>query len=211
VREGNLTFLADPLGGQKTGWFFDQRDNRAFVAGLCPGKRVLDVYSYAGGFAVSAAAAGAFRVTAVDRSENALDLARQAATLNNVSADIAFERSDAFDALARLGEDGERFGVVIADPPAFVKSRKDLKSGLKGYRKLARMAARLVEPGGFLFLASCSHNANAEQFAAEVATGIARTGRTGRILRFAGAAPDHPVHPHLPESAYLKAITLQLD
>ncbi len=208
MQEGGLTFLADPLGGQKTGWFYDQRDNRAFVAGLCRDARVLDAYCYAGGFAVSAAAAGAAHVTAVDSSQSALDLAAKAAKLNGVEKRCLFSRAVAFVELARLGEKGERFGVVCVDPPAFVKSRKDLKPGLKGYRKLARLAAGLVEPGGFLFIASCSHNVSAEAFAQEVSRGL---GRTGRILRAAGAAPDHPVHPQLPESAYLKTLVLQLD
>ena len=110
-----------------------------------------------------------------------------------------------------LGQAGERFGVVVADPPAFVKSRGELKSGLKGYRKLARLAARLVEPGGYLFLASCSHNVEPGAFAQEVGRGVARAERSGRIIRSAGAGPDHPVHPFLPETAYLKTLVLQLD
>jgi 23S rRNA (cytosine1962-C5)-methyltransferase len=104
-----------------------------------------------------------------------------------------------------------RWGVVIADPPAFVKSRKDLKAGLQGYRKLARLCAQVTAPGGFLFIASCSHNAPAEEFTAAVARGLGDAGRTGRIIRSSGAAPDHPVHPLLPESAYLKALVLHLD
>ena len=101
--------------------------------------------------------------------------------------------------------------MVIADPPAFVKSRKDLKSGLKGYRKLARLAAALVNPGGFLMMASCSHNASLEDFASEVARGIGAAGRSAKLIRTSGAGPDHPVHPLLPETAYLKALAYQLD
>ncbi len=211
VREGGLTFLADPLEGQKTGWFFDQRDNRAFVAGLAAGGRMVDAYCHSGGFAISAAAAGATEALAVDSSEPALALARRAAAMNGVEGRCRFVRAEIFGELERLAGDGEMFRLVAADPPAFVTSRKDLKPGLKGDRKLARLAAALVEPGGFLFLASCSHNVEAAAFAAEVSRGIAGAGRTGRILRSAGAAPDHPVHPHLPESAYLKALVLQLD
>jgi len=211
VREGNLTFLADLGQGQKTGWFFDQRDNRARVARLAGGGRMLDVYCYAGGFAVSAAAAGAAEVIAVDGSEKALELAALAARLNGVAGRCVWHRADAFDELARLEAAGERFDTVAVDPPAFVKSRRDLASGLKGYAKLARLAARLVTPGGFLFMASCSHNVEPTQFAGAVADGIHKAGREGRILDAGGAAADHPVHPHLPESAYLKALTLQLD
>ncbi|OHC74181.1 MAG: SAM-dependent methyltransferase [Rhodospirillales bacterium RIFCSPLOWO2_12_FULL_58_28] len=211
VHEGGVIFLADLLEGQKTGWFYDQRDNHAFVAGLCRDVRMLDIFCYGGGFAVSAAAAGAREVIAVDSSAGAIALAEKAARLNGVDHRCSFVRADAFTELERLAGAGERFGVVSADPPAFVKSRKDLKSGLKGYRKLARMAAELVEPGGFLFIASCSHNVDAETFAKEIAIGIARAERSGRIIRSSGAAADHPVHPNLPESAYLKALTLQLD
>ncbi len=211
VHEGDLAFLADPVKGQKTGWFLDQRDNRAFMARLCRDARVLDLYCYGGGFAISAAAGGAAEVTAVDSSEPALGLARRAAVLNGVDGRCTFVQGNAFEELERLAQAGERFQVVIADPPAFVKSRKDLAMGLKGYRKLARLAAAVAEPGGFLFLASCSHNVDTDRFAEESARGIATAGRTGRIIRSAGAAPDHPVHPNLPESAYLKSLVLHLD
>ncbi len=209
--ENGARFLADPREGQKTGWFFDQRDNRRFVAGLSAGARVLDLYCYAGGFAVAAALAGADAVLALDRSEPALALAAAAAALNGVGQRCRFQRADAFGELSRLVAAGERFGVVIADPPAFVKSKKDLGPGLRGYRKLARLAAALVEPGGVLFIASCSHNVEPADFAEAVRRGLEDAERSGRILRSAGAAPDHPVHPWLPESAYLKAQALVLD
>lgn len=211
VREYGLSFLADPLGGQKTGWFFDQRRNRRDVAALCRGARVLDLYTHTGGFAVAAAAAGATEVTAIDRSRPALDLAAQAGALNRVAERVRFESEDVFAALDAFAAESRQFDVVVADPPAFVKSRKDLASGAKGYRKLARLAAAVVAPGGFLFAASCSHNMPLDLFSAEVAKGISLAGRTGRILRTSGADVDHPVHPHLPETQYLKALTLQLD
>ncbi len=209
--ENGVRGLADPREGQKTGWFFDQRDNRRFVAALCAGARVLDLYCYTGGFAVQAAMGGADAVLAFDRSEPALVLAAQAAELNGVGERCRFQRADAFGELSRLGAAGERFDVVIADPPAFVKSKKDLGPGLRGYRKLARLAASLVAPAGVLFLASCSHNVEPPDFAEAVRRGLEDAGRSGRILRSAGAAPDHPVHPWLPESAYLKAQVLVLD
>ena len=212
VVEGGLRFLADPVAGQKTGWFFDQRPNRAFTAGLCrEGGSMLDVYCHGGGFALNAAAAGSSEVLAIDRSGTALDLARRAADENGLSDRCAFAEGDAFAEMERLGHEGARFTVVACDPPAFVKSRSALKSGLKGYRKLARLAAKLVEPGGFLFLASCSLNVGRADFAYEAARGIAGAGRSGRIIYAAGAGPDHPVHPQLPESATLKVLVLHLE
>jgi 23S rRNA (cytosine1962-C5)-methyltransferase len=208
IVENNLTFLADPLGGQKTGWFFDQRDNRAFVASFAKGARVLDLYTHTGGFAVACAAAGAAHVLGVDGSALAVELAGKAAAKNNLSKTCAFERADVFEFLAARKD---KFNVVVADPPAFVKSRKDLKPGLQGYRKLSRLCAGLTAPGGILFIASCSHNAPLAEFTEAVARGISDAGRTGRILRTSGAATDHPVHLQLPESAYLKALTIALD
>ncbi len=209
VEEGGVVFRIDLLAGQKTGWFFDQRFNRDRVAGLAAGARVLDCYTHTGAFALRCARAGAAEVTAIDRSEPALALAAASARANGLSA--RFVREEAFAALERLGQAGERFDVVVCDPPAFVKSRKDFAAGIRGYGKLARLAAPLVERGGFLFIASCSHHAPAEEFARQVAWGIGRAGREGRILAAAGAGPDHPVHPQLPESAYLKTLLLQLD
>ena len=211
LTENGHTYYADVLSGQKTGWFFDHRDNRAFMARLGKGLSVLDVYTHTGGFAIAAAAAGAAAVLGLDRSEPALDLARRAAVSNGLDATCRFERGEAFETLEKMTNSDERFGVVIADPPAFVKSRKDLKSGLKGYRKLARLAAALVNPGGFLMMASCSHNASLEDFASEVARGIGAAGRSAKLIRTSGAGPDHPVHPLLPETAYLKALAYQLD
>ncbi len=209
LREGALRFLADPVEGQKTGWYFDQSENRAFVARLAPDGRMLDLYSYAGGFAICAAAAGAREVVAVDRSEAALALGERAAALNGVRC--GFVRADAFSEMQRLAEAGETFEVVAADPPSFVKSRKEVKPGLRGYRKLARLAAALVAPGGYLFIASCSYNVAAEAFGEAVYRGMTDAGRSGRVLRAAGAPPDHPRHPTLPESDYLKSLVIQLD
>ena len=211
VREADMAFSADVIEGQKTGWFFDQRDNRAFVAGLANGGRMLDVFCHSGAFAVGAAGRGATDALGIDSSQRALELGRDAARRNGVEERCRFVHGDAFRHLEELGGAGERFQVVAADPPAFVKSKKDLKAGLRGYRKLARLTARLVAPGGFLFLASCSHNVETALFAKEVAAGMRSAGRTGRVIRSAGAGPDHPVHPFLAESAYLKSVVLHLD
>ena len=209
--ENGAHFFADPLAGQKTGWFYDQRENRRAVAALANGCRLLDAYCFAGGFAVTAARAGASAVVAIDRSEAALALADRAAAANGVEARCRFARAEAFVELERLAATGERFDIVVADPPAFVKSKKDLGAGLRGYRKLARLAASVVAPRGMLFIASCSHNVGVTEFAEAVRRGIFDAGRDGRILQSAGAAPDHPVHPFLPESAYLKSELLALD
>ncbi|WP_026869168.1 class I SAM-dependent rRNA methyltransferase [Inquilinus limosus] len=211
VEENGARFEADPLGGQKTGWFFDQRDNRAFVARLARGRRLLDVYTHTGGFGVQAALAGAEAVTLVDRSAPSLELAAKAAAANGVADRVSTARGEAFAELERRGATGERWPVVVVDPPAFVKSKKDLAAGARGYAKLARLAARVTERGGFLCAFSCSHHVDPALFAEQVARGLIDAGRTGRILRQSGAGPDHPVHPLLPESAYLKGIVLQLD
>jgi 23S rRNA (cytosine1962-C5)-methyltransferase len=211
VDENGAAFRADLLSGQKTGWFFDQRDNRCFVAGLAREARVLDLYCFTGGFAVQAARAGAAAVFGIDRSEAALALAAEAAALNGVTESCTFRRGEAFGEAVRLAATAERFDIVIADPPAFAKSRKEVPAALRGYRKLARLAASVTAPSGILFLASCSFNVGREEFVEAVRRGLADAGRAGRILREAGADADHPIHPALPESAYLKTLTLALD
>ena len=211
LHEHGACFLADLLGGQKTGWFFDLRGARHLAAGLAAGGTMLDLYCHSGGFAVQAALAGARQAVAVDRSAPALALAAAAAARNGVGERCRFATAEVFADLAARGAGGERYDLVVADPPSFVKARKDLKAGIKAYRKLARLAASLVAPGGFLFIASCSHHVLAQDFAAEVARGLGSAERSGRIVAAGGAGPDHPVHPHLPESAYLKWQVLQLD
>ena len=211
ITENGRIFFADPLGGQKTGWFFDQRDNRAFVAGLANDHKVLDLYTHTGGFAIACAANGAKSALGIDGSALALELATKAAAANNLSSICKFERADVFDFLDAASNRKDKFDVVVADPPAFVKSRKDLKPGLQGYRKLARLCAGITTKGGFLFIASCSHNAPLAEFTEAVARGITDAGRSGRILKTSGASADHPVHLQLPESAYLKALTIALD
>ena len=211
IDENGGVFRADLLAGQKTGWFFDQRDNRRFLANLARGARVLDLYCYTGGFAVQAARGGAAAVLGIDRSEPALALAIEAAELNGVGRTCSFRRGEAFAEAGELAANGERFDIVIADPPAFAKSRKDAPAALRGYRKLARLAAAVTGGGGILFIASCSYHVGAAEFAEAVRRGLADGGRAGRILRVAGADADHPIHPALPETAYLKTLTLAVD
>jgi len=209
VEENGVRYFADVASGQKTGWYYDQRDNRAFIASLASGKSVLDAYCYTGGFALAAARAGAKEVAGLDSSAPALALAEDAAAANGLPCN--FVKTDVFEELERLWALREKFDVVVADPPPFVKAKKDLEAGAKVYRKLARLAASVTAPGGFLLLASCSHNISPERFAQECAAGIARAGRVARLIRQAGAPCDHPIHPMLPESAYLKALVYALD
>jgi 23S rRNA (cytosine1962-C5)-methyltransferase len=209
VEENGARYLADLSEGQKTGWYYDQRDNRAFIAPFAKGKSVLDAYSYTGGFGILAAKAGAKDVVCLDSSAPALAIAEESARLNSVR--IKPVKADVFEELARLKAAGESFDIVLADPPAFVKSKKDLEPGAKAYRKLARLAAEVTAPGGLLMVASCSHNIPPERFATECAQGLLRAGRRAAMIRQAGAGPDHPVHPLLPESAYLKALVYALD
>lgn len=204
AEEGGVRFPIDPLAGQKTGFFFDLRPARDLVTQLSSGARVLDLYCHTGAFGIRAASAGAASVLLADRSDLALSLAQRAAEANGVAARCRFEAGDAFDVLARLGAAGTQFDVVVTDPPSFVKSRKELKAGLRGYRKLARLAVPLVAPGGYWFVASCSHHVTTEDFAEEIAHGLAASGRDAQLIAAGGAGPDHPVHPHLPETAYIK-------
>ncbi|MGN6515820.1 MAG: class I SAM-dependent rRNA methyltransferase [Rhizomicrobium sp.] len=207
--ENGVRYFADIGGGQKTGWYFDQRDNHAFMARIAKSRSVLDAYCYGGGFALAAAKSGAREVTGIDSSQTALALAEEAAAANGLHA--RFIRADVFEEFERLAATSERFDVIIADPPPFVKSRKDLEPGAKAYRKLARLAASIVAPDGFLLLASCSHNISSERFSQECAIGISRANRRAALIRQSGAGPDHPVHPMLPETAYLKALVYALD
>jgi 23S rRNA (cytosine1962-C5)-methyltransferase len=209
LEENGARYSADLAEGQKTGWYYDQRDNRAFIAHLAKGKSVLDAYCYTGGFGILAAKAGAKEVVCLDSSAPALAIAEESARANGVT--IKAIRCDVFEELERLKAAGETFDIVLADPPPFVKSRKDLEPGAKAYRKLARLAADVTAPSGLLMVASCSHNIPPERFAQECAQGLLRAGRRAALIRQAGAGPDHPAHPLLPESAYLKALVYALD
>ncbi|MEZ5845117.1 MAG: class I SAM-dependent rRNA methyltransferase [Geminicoccaceae bacterium] len=211
IEENGLEFEITLGEGQKTGWYFDQRDNRAFVRRLATDMNVLDLYSYGGGFGLNALAGGARAALLVDRSEQALASARQSALRQGRADDIETLCGDVFHEAASLIDARRRFGVVIADPPPFVRSKKDLATGLKGYRKLARMSSALVEDGGFLAVGCCSHNVPASDFHDMVWAGMRAAGRGGRVIRFSGAGADHPVHPGLPETSYLKFLVMALD
>ena len=210
VVDGVLRFPVDLIGGQKTGFFFDQRENRARVAALAKGCTVLDAFCHTGGFGLHCAAAGAAQVTLLDRSAAALDAAVQAAQGAGLAERVTTRRADAMEELERMVGARERYDIVITDPPAFAKARKDQPAALRAYAKLARLAATLVSPGGMMFIASCSHHVAPGEFAEAVSWGVHRAKRSARILFQGGAGPDHPLHPMLPESAYLKGMLLYL-
>lgn len=210
VKEEGTLFEANVLSGQKTGWFFDQRENHRFIASLAKDKTVLDVYAHSGGFGIPAARAGAKHVLMVDSSGLALSLAQKNAALNNVSERCETLQGKAYEVLEQLAAEGKKYNIVVLDPPAFVKNRKDKAAGLKGYQKLARLGAPLVKEGGVLLEASCSHHATRAEFFRAVQTGVAQAGRQADVMRKLGASPDHPTHPMLPENDYLKAIVLRV-
>jgi 23S rRNA (cytosine1962-C5)-methyltransferase len=171
---------------------------------------VLDVFSHVGGFSLAALVARAASAIAIDGSAPALDLARRGADLSGVSERFETRRSDAFAAVEAMMADGARFGLVICDPPAFAPSRSSVEAGLRAYERLARMASALVEPDGFLVLCSCSHAVDLAKFRSACLRGIGRAGRAAQILHTGEAGPDHPVHPALAESGYLKALFFRL-
>lgn len=204
-------YMADLIGGQKTGLFFDQRENHAFAARLARGARVLDVFAHVGGFGLAALAQGAQSALAVDASAAALALAGQGASASGFGDRFATRQGDAFEVLEALGAEGAVFDLVICDPPAFAPAKPALEAGLRAYERLARLAAPLVAPGGYLVLCSCSHAVDLAAFRNASARGIGRGGRRGQIIHTGFAGPDHPVLPQLAESSYLKALAFRLD
>ena len=210
VPMNGATYMADLAGGQKTGLFFDQRENQAVAARLALGARVLDVFTHVGGFALATLAAGASHALAVDASAPALALATESAAVTGVVRKFETRQGDAFDVMAALATEGRRFDLVICDPPAFAPSKPALEAGLRAYEKAARQAAALVEEGGYLVLCSCSHAATPEKFRAACLRGIGRAGRRVQLIHTGAAGPDHPVLPQLAESGYLKALFFRL-
>jgi len=210
VPMNGATYMADVMGGQKTGLFFDQRPNHAFAAGLAREARVLDVFSHVGGFSMAALAAGADSALAVDGSAAALDLAQAGAAASGVADRFETRQGDAFDVLEALGKAKERFDVVICDPPAFAPSKPALEKGMRAYERVARLATPLVKDGGYLVLCSCSHAADLKRFRDASARGIGKGGKRGMLVNTGFAGPDHPLLPQLAESGYLKALTFRV-
>jgi 23S rRNA (cytosine1962-C5)-methyltransferase len=210
VQMNGATYMADLMGGQKTGLFFDQRPNHAFAARLSEGARVLDVFSHVGGFSLAALAGGATSAMAVDGSAAALELAQMGADKAGFGDRFTTRKGDAFATLEALDLEGEQFDVVICDPPAFAPSKAALEKGLRAYERVARLAAPLVKDGGYLGLCSCSHAAELSLFRNASARGIGRAGRRGQLIHTGFAGPDHPLMPQLAESGYLKALFFRL-
>ncbi|MDO9524247.1 MAG: class I SAM-dependent rRNA methyltransferase [Gemmobacter sp.] len=211
VPMNGAVYMADVVGGQKTGLFYDQRPNHAFAARLAQGARVLDMFSHVGGFGLAALAGGAATALAVDGSAPALALAVQGAQAMGMSDRFATRLGDAFHTLEALGDEGQVFDLVVCDPPAFAPAKPALEAGLRAYERVARLAAPLVAPGGYLVLCSCSHAVDLTAFRNACARGIGRAGRKGQILHTGFAGPDHPMLPQLAESGYLKALFFRLD
>lgn len=209
VEEHGLRFRVDMLGGQKTGHFFDQRNNHLLLEGISRGKDVLDCFCYTGSWGVHAASYGARSVTFIDVSERAINLARENATLNGLTSPMRFEAEDAFDRLRSLRSEGRSFDLIVLDPPAFVKSRKALKEAEKGYLTINRRAMELLREGGYLITCSCSYHMGREMFRDLLAKGAKLAGREMRLMGTFAQAPDHPVLLAVPETEYLKCFLLQ--
>jgi len=210
VIEGGCRFEVSPTEGQKTGWFFDQAFNRDLLMPHVKGLRVLDVCSYVGAWGVRAAAVGAREVLCVDASANALAQVESNAAINGVTEQVSTLQSDAFDALRQLKADGERFDVVVLDPPAFIKRRKDMKQGTLAYRRLNEAAMALTARDGLLVTASCSFHMDRDNLLRTVQQAARHGDRHLQLLQSGQQGPDHPIHPAIPETAYLKAFYLRV-
>jgi 23S rRNA (cytosine1962-C5)-methyltransferase len=209
IEEHSLHFRVDLLRGQKTGHFFDQKENHLLLKERVKGKEILDCFCYSGSWGIHAASFGAARVTCVDISENAVALTRENAALNGFAAVVECETADAFERLRTLKSEGRSFGVVVLDPPAFVKSRKVLQEALKGYFTINRRAMELLQPGGYLITCSCSYHLEREIFRELLANVAQKARRLMRLIEVRSQAPDHPVLLAVPETEYLKCFVLQ--
>jgi 23S rRNA (cytosine1962-C5)-methyltransferase len=205
VRENGLRFGVDLMRGQKGGLFLDQRDNRALVRAIARGRRVLNLFGYTGGFSIYAAAGGARATVTVDAAAPAIAAARRNFERNGLATDDArFVTGDAFAFLEQAASKGERFDLVISDPPSFAPSRRTLATGLRAYQRLHRLCAAVTAPGGTLSAASCSSHVDRASFLATVRDGARDAGRRFQLREMRGASPDHPVVPQFPEGDYLK-------
>jgi 23S rRNA (cytosine1962-C5)-methyltransferase len=209
IEESGIRYRVDVLEGQKTGFFFDQRENRLALRDLVRGRRTLDCFCYVGAWALSAAKYGASEVIGIDSSEKAVALARSNAELNSLSA--TFETGDVFDRLRELERRKERFGCIILDPPAFVKSRAKVREALKGYKELNLRAMRILEPSGILVTCSCSHHIDQELFREMLIDAAWSAGRQARVLEMRSQSRDHPALLAARETQYLKCAILQID
>jgi 23S rRNA (cytosine1962-C5)-methyltransferase len=210
VREGGLEFALDPIGGQKTGWFYDQRGNRDALAPFVKDARVLDMFSYLGAWGLRAAAMGAKEVTCVDASAPAVAMIADNARRNGLADRVRAERADAFDFLKALREQREHYDVVVLDPPAFVKRKKDFKEGALAYRRLNELAMQVLGKDGILVTCSCSYHMPREALLLGVQQGARHLDRNVQVLMSLQQASDHPVHPAIPETDYLKGFVCRV-
>ncbi len=210
LEEAGLRFQLPSDGGQKTGWYYDQADNRARLGRYVAGKRVLDLFSYIGAWGLRAVAAGAAEVVSADASQTALDALAENAARNGLGDRIRSRQGDAFEVMKALKDEGERFDVVMLDPPAFIKRRKDMEEGALAYRRLNQMGLRLLSKDGILISSSCSHHMPEDRLLAEIQRAARSTDRSLQLLERGQQGPDHPVHPAIPETAYLKTFFLRV-
>jgi 23S rRNA (cytosine1962-C5)-methyltransferase len=205
IEENHTGFYALPHTGQKTGWFYDHRNNRKVLQEYAKGKRVLDVFSYSGAWGMAALSAGAVHASFVDSSATALDYVKQHAHLNSFTDRISTMKGDAFEVLTKLQQGSERYDVVVVDPPAFVKRRKDLAAGLRAYYEINHLALSLLQPDGMLISASCSYHVSAEELLNEVRKAALQSQWDLQVIAQGHQGPDHPIHPAMPETRYIKA------
>lgn len=210
ITENGVKYIVDVEDGQKTGFFLDQKNNRAAIRKLCPGKKVLDCFTHTGSFALNAGMAGAASVLGVDASMTGIDQAMENAKLNGLEDRVRFQCADVFELLPKLEEQGEKFDLVILDPPAFTKSRKAVKNAVKGYREINMRGLKLVEEGGFLATCSCSHFMEPELFAKTIKEAARSAHKRLRQVEFHTQAPDHPILWAADESYYLKFYIFQV-
>ena len=206
IEENATRFEVPLLSGQKTGWFYDHRMNRARVQQLARGMRVLDVFSYIGGWGIEAAGAGAEKVVCVDSSAKALDQVERNAALNGVDERVESIQGDAFEALKALRAEREQFDMVIVDPPAFIKRKKDVKKGVEAYRRLNQAAMQLLGKDGILVSASCSYHLQRDTLRDLLQQSSRHLDRSLQIIGQGHQGPDHPVHPAIPETDYIKCL-----
>lgn len=206
LEENGVVMEAPLREGQKTGWFYDHRENRAFLQRLARGARVLDVFCYAGSWGVQALAAGAVSLTAVDSSALALEAVQRNAARQAGGVVPECRQGQADAVLKQLQQEGRQFDVVVLDPPAFIKRRKDHAEGLRAYHHHTRLGLKLLAPGGLLVSASCSMSLTPDELVGVVGSAARNSQRFLQVVHVGGQAPDHPVHPLIPETAYLKAV-----
>jgi len=210
LEENGVPLLAPVLGGQKTGWFYDHRLARGTMQKHVDSKRVLDLFSYVGGWGVQALAAGAAEVTCVDASEYALDVAVENAKLNNADDKLITLQGDAFDTCKALIQDQEKYDVIIVDPPAFVTRRKDIRNGERAYGRINNLAMRLLSKNGILVSASCSMHLERSSLIDIVRSNARELDRNAQVIEQGHQGPDHPIHAAIPETEYLKSITCRI-